>query len=60
LGKRFTCILNNRLTHWASKYNVYIATQAGFRTNMGTVDNIFVLQQQQQQHLLDDKHYICV
>jgi len=37
LGKRFTRILNNRLTHWASKYNVYIATQAGFRTNMGTV-----------------------
>jgi hypothetical protein len=28
---------------WAEKYNVYIEAQAGFRANMSTVDNIFVL-----------------
>ena len=43
MGKLFTCILNNRLTYLASKYNLYIEAQAGFRANMGTVDNIFVL-----------------
>ena len=43
IGKLFTCILNNRLTDWAEKYHVYIEAQAGFRTRMGTVDNIFVL-----------------
>jgi len=43
LGKLFTRILNNRLTDWTSKYNVYIEAQVGFRANMGTVDNIFVL-----------------
>ena len=44
LGKLLTHIINSRLTDWASKYNVYIEAQAGFRANMGTVDNIFVLQ----------------
>lgn len=43
LGKLFTRILNNRLTKWAEKYAVYIEAQAGFRSNMSTVDNIFVL-----------------
>ena len=33
----------NRLNSWADKYSVYIEAQAGFRSNMGTVDNIFVL-----------------
>jgi len=42
LGKLFTRILNNRLTDWTSKYNVYIEAQAGFRAKKGT-DNIFVL-----------------
>ena len=29
---------------WADKYSVYIEAQAGVRPNMGTVDNVFVLQ----------------
>ncbi|KAL4240483.1 hypothetical protein ACF0H5_001275 [Mactra antiquata] len=43
LGKLFTKILNNRLIGWAENYSVYIEAQAGFRTKMGTTDNIFVL-----------------
>ena len=42
-GKLFTRILNNRLNEWAENYYVYIEAQAGFRRQMGTVDNIFVL-----------------
>ena len=29
---------------WADKYSVYIEAQTGVRPNMGTVDNVFVLQ----------------
>ena len=43
LGKLFTKILNSRLTDWAENYGVYIEAQAGFRSKMGTIDNIFVL-----------------
>ena len=43
LGKIFTRILNNRLTDWAEEYYVYIEAQAGFRSNMSAVDNIFFL-----------------
>ena len=43
LGKLFTKILNSRLTEWAESYGVYIEAQAGFRSKMGTTDNIFVL-----------------
>ncbi len=43
LGKLFTRILNNRLSSWAENYNIYIEAQAGFRKDMGTRDNIFVL-----------------
>ena len=43
LGKLFTKILNSRLTEWAENYYIYIEGQAGFRSGMGTVDNIFVL-----------------
>ena len=43
LGKLFTRLLNNRLCNWAEQYSVYIEAQAGFRSNMGTTDNIFVL-----------------
>ena len=28
---------------WAENYNVYVEAQAGFRSNMSTVDNVFVL-----------------
>ena len=43
LGKLFSRILNNRLTDWAEEYHIYVEAQAGFRKNMGTIDNIFVL-----------------
>ena len=43
LGKLFTRVINNRLSQWAEEYSVYIEAQAGFRSGMGTVDNIFVL-----------------
>ena len=43
LGKLFTRVLNNRLCEWAEMYSVYIESQAGFRSEMGTADNIFVL-----------------
>lgn len=35
--------MNDRLTDWAENYQVYIEAQAGFRSNMRTVDNIFAL-----------------
>ncbi|MCG8046233.1 MAG: reverse transcriptase family protein, partial [Candidatus Thiodiazotropha endolucinida] len=43
VGKLFTRILNNRLIDWAEEYNIYVEAQAGFRKNMGTTDNIFIL-----------------
>ena len=43
LGKLFTRIINNRLNDWAENYNVYIEAQAGFRKEMSTIDNIFIL-----------------
>ena len=43
LGKLFSRILNNQLTDWAEEYHIYVKAQAGFRKNMGTIDNIFVL-----------------
>ena len=43
LGKLFTKILNSWLTDWAENYQVYIEAQAGFRSKMGTTDNIFAL-----------------
>ena len=42
-GKLFTLLLNNRLTDWAEAYSVFIEAQAGFRENMSTLDNSFVL-----------------
>ena len=43
MDKLFTRILNNRLTEWAEEYAIYIEAQAGFRANMSTIDNIYVL-----------------
>jgi len=40
LGKLFTRILNNWLTEWAEQYSVYIEAQAGFRSNVRTIDNV--------------------
>jgi hypothetical protein len=43
IGKLFTKLLNKRLSNWAEDYYVYTESQAGFRSKMGTNDNIFVL-----------------
>ncbi|MCG8033307.1 MAG: reverse transcriptase family protein, partial [Candidatus Thiodiazotropha taylori] len=43
LGKLFTRVINNRLSVWSEKYFVLIEAQAGFRVNMSTIDDIFVL-----------------
>ena len=36
-------LLNNILSAWAEDYHIYIEAQAGFRKEMGTIDNIFIL-----------------
>jgi len=41
-GKLFTKIINDRLNKWAENYYVYVKSQAGFRSKMGTVDNVFL------------------
>ena len=43
LGKLFTCIINNRLKKYADETNLINETQAGFRKNFSTADNIFIL-----------------
>ena len=43
LLKLFTRVINNRLTDWSEEYYVLIEAQAGFRVNMSTIDNVFVL-----------------
>ena len=43
MDKLFTIILNNRLTVRAEEYAIYIEAQVGFRENMNTLDNIYVL-----------------
>ncbi|MEW8548380.1 MAG: reverse transcriptase family protein, partial [Candidatus Thiodiazotropha sp.] len=60
LGKLFTRILNNRLNVWAEKYRIYIEAQAGFRKNMGTVDNIFILNSLITHLLNQNKQLYCV
>ncbi|KAL4233737.1 hypothetical protein ACF0H5_008417 [Mactra antiquata] len=42
-GKLFTRVLNNRLNKWAEDYSIYVEAQAGFRQNMGTTDNLFIV-----------------
>ena len=43
LGKLISRTINNRLSEWAEKYYILIEAQAGFRSGMSTVDNIFIL-----------------
>ncbi|MCG8047978.1 MAG: reverse transcriptase family protein, partial [Candidatus Thiodiazotropha endolucinida] len=57
LGKLFTRVLNNRLNSWAEEYSIYVEAQAGFRKNMGTVDNIFVLNSLIS-HCLNNNEYL--
>ena len=58
LGKLFSRILNNKLTEWAEEYHIYMEAQAGFRKNMGTIDNIFVLHGVIN-HLLNKNKKLC-
>lgn len=60
LGKLFTRILNNRLNEWAERYRIYIEAQAGLRKNMGTVDNIFILNSLITHLLNQNKQLYCV
>ena len=59
IGKLFTRILNNRLTQWVEDYYIYIEAQAGFRSGMGTTDNIFVLQGLITHMLNEGKRLYC-
>jgi hypothetical protein len=43
LGKLFTKVLNNRLSHWSDTYSIIIEAQPGFRKIYSTVDNLFVV-----------------
>lgn len=43
IGKLFQMVLNTRLPGWAENYQVFIEAEVGFRSNMDTTDNIFVL-----------------
>ena len=36
-------MVNNRLSEWSEKYFVLLEAQSGFRANMSTVDDIYVL-----------------
>ena len=60
LGKLFTRILNNHLNEWAGRYRIYIEAQAGYRKNMGTVDNIFILNSLITHLLNQNKQLYCV
>ncbi len=51
ISKIFTNILNKRLTSWCEENDVIIESQAGFRRNYSTVDNIFNLQAVIQKYL---------
>ena len=58
-GKLFSRLLNNRLTGWAEKYAVLIEAQAGFRENMCTADNIYVLHGLTTHLLNNNKQLYC-
>lgn len=49
--KIYTNILVFRLNNWIEKYNVIHESQAGFRRNYSTIDNIFNLQALVQKYL---------
>ena len=60
LGKLFSRVINNRLSEWAERYFILIEAQAGFRSNMSTVDNIFVLHSLISHVLNQGKKLYCV
>ena len=60
LGKLFSSVINNRLSDWAERYFILIEAQAGFRSHMSTVDNIFVLHNLISHVLNQGKQLYCV
>ena len=42
-GKLFTSIINNRLNKFADNHNIITSSQAGFRKQHSTTDNIFII-----------------
>ena len=59
--KIFTGILTNRLNEWTEKYNVIHESQAGFRSNYSTIDNVFTLQSLVQKHISKKKgRFYCI
>ena len=60
LSKLFTKMLNERLNLWAGSNSVYIEAQSGFRSNLGTVDGIFVLHSIANWCLSNKKKLYCV
>ena len=42
-GKLFTSIINNRLNKFAENHNIITSSQAGFRKQHSTTDNIFII-----------------
>ena len=59
LGKLFTRLINNRLADWSEKYCVLIEAQVGFRVNMSTVDDVFVLHSLLTRVLKEGKKLCC-
>lgn len=59
LGKVFTGILNNRLSVFAEEFNLISSSQAGFRKNHSTVDNIFILHSLINLYLSKKKTLYC-
>ena len=43
LGKLFTSIINDRLTHFSNRHDIVKETQAGLRQGYRTLDHIFLL-----------------
>ena len=59
ISKLFTRILNNRLSHWAEDNSVYIEAQGGFRSKMGTIDSMFVLDNVINWFISNKKKFYC-
>ncbi len=60
MSKLYTSIFNNRLTYWCDVTCKIVESQAGFRREYSTIDNIFVLQSVIQRYLGKSKTKIYV
>jgi len=61
-GKLFTKSINYRSNKWAENYYVNVESQAGFRSKMGTVDNVFFVLNALINHFLTENKliFVCV